>query len=154
MKILDYSQLGNQDKKILDETKKIAKNHSVIKKSTWAGAIIVGNKGGLYKGATIGRTRAIGSTCSERMALDSLYFHKKEYPVKVFTIGTFERREWNDSFICTPCGVCLEMLFEASIFFNIEKLDFVCSSWDKTKILKADLQELFPQIGKGKWRRD
>lgn len=153
MIIAKFLQLSQKEKKFINEAKKVAVK-SVIDKKSFVGAIIAGDKGGVYKGATIARTRAIGSTCSERMALDQLYFNGKEAPQKVFIIGTFERHGWKNSFICTPCGACLEMFLESLKIFNISSLEFICSSWDKTRILKCELNELFPQIGKGKWKRN
>ncbi|MEK7163044.1 MAG: hypothetical protein AAB696_02020 [Patescibacteria group bacterium] len=153
MIIVNFTKLNKEEKKLVNKAKLAAKN-SVINKNSFVGAVILGAKGGIYKGATIGRTRAIGSTCSERMALDQLYFQGKEEPKIICTIGMFERFGWKNNFICTPCGVCLEMFFESMKFFKISNLKFICSSWDKTKILKCTFEELFPQIGKGQWQRN
>lgn len=151
--IINFEKLKEQEKKFIIEAEKIAKK-SITNKNSFVGAIILGTKKGVYSGATIARTRAIGSTCSERMALDHLYFNGLEAPKTVFTIGTFERMGWSNDFVCTPCGVCLEMFFESIKFFNIPNINFVCSSWSKNKILKSNLYELFPQIGKGNWQRN
>ena len=153
MTIGNFKALNSEEKKFLKETKRIAKK-SVANGRSHVGALVMGTKGGIYKGVTIARTRAIGSTCSERMALDQLYFSGKEAPKTVFTIGTFNRPGWKDNFVCTPCGVCLEMFFESTKFFNISSIDLICSSWDMTKILRCKLEELFPQIDKNNWQRD
>lgn len=153
MSIDDFKALNSEEKKFLEEVKGIAEK-SVADGKSHVGALIIGTKGGIYRGATIARTRAIGSTCSERMALDQLYFGGDEAPKVVFTIGTFSRPGWKNNFICTPCGVCLEMFFESTKFFNISNVDFICSSWDMTRILRCKLEELFPQIDKGNWQRN
>lgn len=152
MKIINYEKLSDNDKKYLDIAKETAKK-SVSEKENYVGAVIVGDKSGVYKGATVARTRVIGSTCSERMALDNFYFNNKEVPRKVFTIGTFERKGWSDDYICSPCGVCLEMIFEAKIHYGVNRINFFCSSWNKKNILVCELNDLFPQIGKGGWSR-
>lgn len=153
MEIVNYIKLSEEEKGLVNEAKNIAKK-SITGKNSFVGAVILGTKGGIYKGASIARTRAIGSTCSERMALDQLYFYELEAPKIICTIGTFERKEWSDEFICTPCGVCLEMFFESTKYFNIPSINFICASWNKSKILKCTLEELFPQIGKGNWQRN
>ena len=108
--------------------------------------------GSTYQGATTTRTRAIGSTCAERMALDQWYFkHPKKDPAICYLVGTFDRESWQDNFICTPCGVCLEMFLELLIQRKLKKLKFMCGNWKLSKVLIADLSELFPQFGKGGW---
>ena len=73
--------------KLIEEAKKIAKQ-SITGKKTFAGAVILGTKGGIYRGATIARTRAIGSTCSERMALDQLFFQIKNLTTFICEVYT------------------------------------------------------------------
>ena len=58
---------------------------------------------------------------------------------------------WKKHFVCTPCGTCLEMFLELFVDQNLDKLKFICGSWDLKRVLVADLDELFPQFGKGGW---
>jgi len=152
MEIIKFEQLNHDEQKLVDAAMYAAEK-SITGKKNFVGSAILGSKGGVFGGATIARTRAIGSTCSERMALDQLYFDGNEIPKIICTIGTFERAGWENQFICTPCGVCLEMLLECTKHFGIDSLNLICSSWDKSKILKCTLDEIFPQVGKGKWQR-
>lgn len=152
MQIIPLKELNELENGLLEQAYDAAKK-TAPSSTCMVGAAILSNKGKIFCGATVLRTRAIGSTCSERMALDQLYFEGDQVPITICTIGTFSRPGWQDDYLCTPCGVCLEMFLEATKFFNVHDIDFICSSWDKSKIIKTSLNELFPQISKGNWTR-
>lgn len=152
MEILNYKKLNFRDKENINRAKKIALK-SITNKKTYVGVVILGDRGGIYGGVTLARTRAIGSTCAERMALDQLFFKGREKPKIVYMIGIFERLGWREDYICTPCGVCLEMFFESIKFFNIDEIKFICSSWNKKNIIKCSLKDLFPKYGNQEWKR-
>lgn len=130
-----------------------AAEHSVSTTGHKVGCAILCNNGEVFVGATNERSRAIGSTCAERMAVDQLYFHGNKKPKLCVLVGIFVRDGWSEDWVCTPCGVCLEMFSEIIRYFNLEDMAFLCLSWDKSRFLRAKLSELYPQIGKGKWRR-
>lgn len=152
MKYISTLNLNKDEKKLIKEAF-IAAEHSVSNSGHKVGCAILCKNGEIFKGATNSRTRAIGSTCAERMAVDQLYFHHNKKPNIFALAGTFSREGWSNDFVCTPCGVCLEMLFEMVLDLNLDDLDFLCPNWNKNKILKIKLSELYPQFGKGKWKR-
>lgn len=152
MEAVAYSDLNKEEKKIVKEAFKAAE-HSVSKSGHKVGCAILCEGGKTFVGATNERSRAIGSSCAERIAVDQFYFHNYRKPKSCALVGTFNRFGWSENFLCTPCGVCLEMFQELIIDLDLKDLDFLCLSWDKSKIFRIKLSELYPQIGKGKWRR-
>ena len=151
MKIINYKEISIRDRQLLLSTKKVAER-SITQKKHKVGCTIICANGSIYQGATAARTRVIGSTCAERMALDQWYFnHPKTDPITCYLVGTFNRESWRDNSICTPCGVCLEMFLELLVQRKLKKLIFICSNWKLNKVLITDLRELFPQFGKGGW---
>lgn len=149
MKIVNFKKLKSRDQELILLAKKIAKK-SISKKGHKVGCIIFSTDNQFYLGATVQRGRVIGSTCAERMALDQWYFDQglKNPPKSCYLIGKFNYKNWNDDLICTPCGVCLEMFFELMCELRLKKFKFLCSNWKNTKVLIADLKELFPQYQK------
>lgn len=151
MRIVSYKKISNNDRKLLILAKKNA-GRSVSDKGHKVGCIILCSDKSKYLGATVARTRSIGSTCAERMALDQYYFdNTRAKPVSCYLVGSLNRESWNEKLICTPCGVCLEMFLEILIAKKLKKIRFVCGSWDLTRVLIANLSDLFPQLGKGGW---
>lgn len=151
MHIVSFKKIPDKDQKLLLLAKDTA-GRSVSQKGHKVGGVILCSDGSTYLGATVARTRAIGSTCAERMALDQWYFNNsKSNPVTCYLIGKFNRKSWKNNLICTPCGVCLEMFLELIVQLGLRKLKFVCGNWILNKVLLADLKELFPQHGKGGW---
>lgn len=152
MKFLTYANLSQKEKRIISMAISASKR-SVSDKKHKVGCALLCKSGRIFLGATNARSRAIGSTCAERMAVDQFYFHKGKTPLMCVLIGWFDRVGWSSNFVCTPCGVCLEMFWEMLMKLKIEDLVFLCVSWNKKKILQIKLSELYPQIGKGGWRR-
>ncbi|MEK7078119.1 MAG: cytidine deaminase [Patescibacteria group bacterium] len=151
MRLTSYKKLSEEDKNFLISAKKTAER-SVTLKGHKIGCLIICSDGSTYLGATAARTRVVGSTCAERMALDQWYFSDaKTDPQICYLTGVLNRISWRDDFVCTPCGACLEMFLELFVERNLKSLKFVCSNWRLNKVLIADLSELFPQIGKGGW---
>ena len=151
MRFINFNKIISKDRRLLVSARKVAE-HSVTGRGHRVGCIVVCADGSMDSGATIARTRAIGSTCDERMALDQWYFSSpKSNPEACYLVGMFERGSWEDNFICTPCGVCLEMFLELMADRKLKKLRFICTNWKLSRVLIADLSELFPQLGKGGW---
>ncbi|MFA5742643.1 MAG: hypothetical protein WCX77_02665 [Candidatus Paceibacterota bacterium] len=146
MDFLKFSSLNKEDLFLVEKAFKSAEN-SISDKGHKVGCAILDANGNIHVGATNVRSRVIGSTCAERMAMDSVWF-KKQTPKICVLVGKFNRSGWSDDLICTPCGVCLEMFFESINDFGLEDLPFICAAWDRSRILKINLSELYPQIGK------
>ena len=100
-----------------------------------------------FWGATNIRSRVIGSTCAERMALDQLFFNKNKKPEICAIIGKLPvadwRKKWSNDKICAPCGVCLETFRQTVQLLRLKDLKFLCSSWNGKNVLRANLSELF-----------
>jgi len=152
MEFIKSENLTLEEQLVIEKTFEAAQ-HSVSKKGHRVGCAILCENKKIYTGSVNERTLAIGSTCAERMAVDQLYFHGREKPKLCGLVGFFVRKGWTRNYICTPCGVCLEMFFEMVLDFAIKDLDFLCATWDKSKFLRIKLSELYPQIGKGEWSR-
>ncbi len=151
MKILNFQKVPRDDKPFLLRAKEVARK-TISPKKHKIGCIIKSGSGSLYEGASVSRTRAIGSTCAERMAVDRLYFSGDQSKIATcYLVGRLDRLSWKENFVCTPCGACLEMFLELMISKKGRDVRFVCASWDLSRILIANLSELFPQVGKGGW---
>ena len=151
MRITSFAKMPAKHRLRLVRAKRAA-SRSVDPRGHRVGCLIACAGGEEFLGATASRTRAIGSTCAERMALDQWYFDRSHpAPVVCYLVGNFMRESWKKHFVCTPCGTCLEMFLELFVDQNLDKLKFICGSWDLKRVLVADLDELFPQFGKGGW---
>lgn len=145
MNQIKFSELRKREKELIEKALDAAK-HSVSKSGHMIGCAILCKNGEVFVGATNARSRAIGSTCAERMAVDQLYFHGYRSPILVVLTGVLKRSNLKNSSICTPCGVCLEMFWELIMDLKIKDLNFICSSWNKKRILKVKFTELYPRI--------
>lgn len=152
MRLIQFTTLPQQDQEFLKTAKAIA-SRSVTLREHKVGCVLACADQTTFLGATAARTRAIGSTCAERMAVDQWYFARrpKPEPRTCYVVGTFDRASWRDMYTCTPCGNCLEMFLELFIAERLRRFWFVCGSWNLQRILLAELAELFPQYGKGGW---
>ena len=148
MKFIKYSDLNRKEKNLVNKAFKAAKR-SISEKGHQVGCAILCKNGSVFLGATSERSHAIGSTCAERMAVDQLYFHGNKQPKVCVLVGLFKRKGWSQNLVCTPCGVCLEMFRELITNLKLDDLPFICPSWNKKRILKASLNELFPNSNKG-----
>jgi len=146
MEFVNFSNLNKEEQQLVADAFEAAE-HSIPHNDHKVGCAILDTVGNVYVGATNTRSRVIGSTCAERMAMDQLCFQKK-IPKLCVLVGKFLREKWRDDFVCTPCGVCLEMFFETMQNLNLQDIPFICLSWDKSRVLKINLSELYPQIGK------
>jgi len=149
MEIVNFFELTKEEARLLEKAYKIAKK-STSDLGHQIGCLIKCRNGNNYVGATNIRTRTIGSTCAERMAFDQMHFYKNTHPELCVLIGKLPemnwRRKWSKKNICTPCGVCLETMRQVVQSLRLKDLDLLCSSWDKKRILRAKLSELFPLV--------
>lgn len=145
MKFINKNELSSVEKKLLAETFKAAEK-SVTTEGHKVGTLILCENGEKFFGATNGRSRPIGSTCAERMAVDQLYFGNNKKPKLVVSVGLLKISNWSEDFVCTPCGMCLEMFRGLLMSLNIDDIDFLFSSWNKKRFFRATLKELLPQI--------
>lgn len=149
MEVVDFDKLTNEEVQLLEKAREAA-DHSISDLGHKIGCVIKCQNGKEYIGATNIRSRTIGSTCAERMALDQMYFSGDNLPKTCVLIGNLPevdyRPQWSEDNICTPCGVCLETMRQVIKSSRLEDLDLLCSSWNKKKNLRAKLSELFPFV--------
>lgn len=145
MKFVNKSELSTVEKNLLKDAF-IAAKKSVTGAGHMVGTAIMCENGEIYTGATNARSRVIGSTCAERMAVDQLYFGNNKKPKLIVSVGILKLDDWSEDFVCTPCGVCLEMIRELIMSLNIDDIDFLFSSWNQKRFLRSSLKELLPQI--------
>lgn len=149
MEIIKRTNLNEEELKLLRKARIVAER-TVSGLGHQIGCVIKCKNGDEFLGATNIRSRTIGSTCAERMALDQIYFNKNRHPQICVIVGklpkTDWRRKWSDGKICTPCGVCLETFRQVTQSLKLKDLDFLCSSWNGKKILRAKLSALFPEV--------
>lgn len=149
MELINSSALKKNEQELLGMAR-IAARGTFSDKGHHIGCVIKCGDGSFFSGATNIRSRTIGSTCAERMALDQVFFHKNRKPELCVIVGklpqTKWRRKWSDENICTPCGVCLESFRQTVHTLGLEDIGFLCSSFDGKNILRAKLSELFPVI--------
>lgn len=150
MKIIKFSRLAKDSQSEIRKAKSESRK-SVTSRGHSVGCIVASGKDKAY-GVTLARSRAIGSTCAERMALDQWnYKFPDQNPSRIYLIGNFNRDSWRTDYICTPCGACLEMFLEYMLSKQLKDLVFFCANWDLSMVLSVKLSELFPQFGKGNW---
>lgn len=145
MKYEKFSELSDKERLLIEKAFE-ASEHSVSPSGHKVGSAILCNNEEIYLGATNTRSRAIGSTCAERMAVDQMAFHGNETPELVALVGLLQRDKWSENNIITPCGVCLEMYWELIIRLGMEDVEFLCTSWNKVRVLRIKLTELYPRI--------
>lgn len=145
MKYENFLELSDRERFLIENAFQASK-HSVSPSGHKVGSAILCNNKEIFMGATNARSRAIGSTCAERMAVDQMDYHGNEKPKIIALIGFLKREKWTDDSIITPCGVCLEMYWELIMRLGMEDLEFLCSSWNKKRILRTKLTELYPRV--------
>lgn len=145
MDYIAYSDLNERERLLVDKAFEAAE-HSEAPAGHKIGSAIICKNGEIFQGATNTRSRAIGSTCAEGMAVDQMFYHGNRHPELIVLAGFLQREKWTKNSICTPCGVCLEMYWEMIMKLRMEDMDFLCVSWNKKRILRARLTELYPRI--------
>jgi len=149
MEIIRRSSLNKEEIRLLKKAKLVAQG-TFSNLGHRIGCVIKCKNGDEFEGATNIRSRVIGSTCAERMALDQVFFRKNRNPELCVLIGklpqTDWRGEWSDDKICTPCGVCLETFRQTIQILKLKDIHFLCSSWNEEKILRTTISSLFPSV--------
>ena len=144
--IVEYIKLQNLNRNevpLVELALSIA-SKSVSKTGRKVGCIILCEDGKAFEGTTNEHARYLGSTCAERMAVDQLYKDSKSAPQKLFLTGYTEDSDTQK--VLLPCGCCRELLFQTLSHFQIDNLQVISFSWDKSVFLKTSVRELFPVI--------
>lgn len=102
MEVVDRSSLTKEELRLLRKAR-LAARGTFSDLGHRVGCVIGCKNGDEFLGATNIRSRAIGSTCAERMALGQMYFHKNRRSEPCVLIGklpqTDWRREWSDGIV-------------------------------------------------------
>jgi cytidine deaminase len=93
MEIISFSALTKEETELIKEAQRAAKK-SDSDLGHQIGCLIKCKNGKNYVGATNIRTRTIGSTCAERMALDQMHFYKNTHPELCVLIGKLPETKW------------------------------------------------------------
>lgn len=95
------------------------------------GAALLGSNGKVYTGCNI-ESAAYGATiCAERAAIANAFADGCQSFIRAAVISDHNE-------ICTPCGICRQMLYEFS-----DHLVVLCCSADG-KVLELPVEELLP----------
>ena len=145
MDYITYVDLDKREKFLVDKVFKAAE-HSEAPAGHKIGSVMLCEDGRIFQGATNTRSRVIGSTCAERMAVDQMFYHGNKYPELIVLVDFLQREKWTEDNIATPCGVYLEMYWEMIMKLGMDDINILCVSWNKKIILKAKLTELYPRV--------
>jgi cytidine deaminase len=137
MKFVSLSDLSAEEQQDIETAFKVAE-HSYSKSGNKVGTVIACENGKRYQGATVGRSRVIGATCAERMAMDQIFFDGYSKPFVVVTVGFLP--ESSTDTLVYPCGVCRQMYQE----YADPDLKFIMVSWDRSRVFIGTLGELLP----------
>lgn len=151
MQTIKLSDLTPEELNLIEQAKLAAKNYFNKRSSRRVGTALLCEDGSVYQGASIRRTNASNSTCSERMAIDKATFDKK-YEYKTMAIVGFIDDTKPDE-VTAPCGLCRQIMAEAEFNGDSQhQFDIILASQDLTNIVKTTTSELlpFPYHGKEK----
>jgi len=110
IQIYSYSELNDEDKKLVDEAKEAIKGSYAPYSKFNVGAALLLNNGVTIKGANQ-ENAAFAGTCGERSACYNAGANYPGVPIKKIAISSFTR----GSFVeppTAPCGVCRQALLE------------------------------------------
>ncbi len=140
MELVSYFELGDSEKLLLGEALKALETAYNPYSGFYVGAAL--QIGGVVVTGSNVENSAYGSTiCAERSALVSAYAKGLR---KISMLALISKGEDFDSVgVCSPCGSCRQMLFEASQVCNNDFV-VIMSNSDKSEIVKASIGELLP----------
>jgi cytidine deaminase len=117
-------KLNKEDKKLIEEAKKIIRKSKPVKlvDTSEMGAALITSKGNIYSGVSLGFYCGIGS-CAEYQAIGNMISNGEKEIKAIVAVG-------DNNKIYSPCGKCREMISQASkrnmntevIISNAEKI--------------------------------
>lgn len=138
---ITWNDLSEKERELVRLAKNAAEQ-SWSKSGNKVGVVISCDDGRVFEGATIGRSRVIGSTCAERMAVDQMVFHG--FPKPILVVCTALLGGQDESTVAFPCGPCRQMYQEILAESELEDLEFILVSWNQSVVIKIKHTELFP----------
>lgn len=140
MQSITFSDLSSAEQAVLLKAKEAAAHYKNKKGTHYFGSALQTKDGLLFTGASLGRSAASSSTCSERMAVDSAMFNGRHDYTLIATIGF--HKDGTVSELMFPCGKCRQILFDYCQDSSPGVI--IVSNSDMSKIVRADINELLP----------
>ncbi len=103
------------------------------------GAALLEADGSIYSGCNVENAAYSPGNCAERTAVFKAVSEGKRHFVSIAVVGAKEENDPDGTSLCTPCGVCRQVLGE---FCKAD--EFVVYVTDGKKIYAYTLEELLP----------
>lgn len=140
MQKITFSDLSPAEQNLLNKAKEAAAHYKNKKGTHYFGSALQTKDSSLFTGASLGRSAASSSTCSERMAIDQAMFGRKQDYTAIATIGF--HKDGTVSELMFPCGKCRQILFDYCQDSSPGVV--IVSNSDMSKIVRTDVNELLP----------
>lgn len=102
------------------------------------GAALVGKSGKIYSGCNVENASFSPTNCAERTAFFKAVSEGEREFVRIAVVGA--KRGGNPHCLCTPCGVCRQVMME---FCNPESFEIIMADGED-KAICMSLKELLP----------
>jgi cytidine deaminase len=141
MKNVKYDNLTEIQKKLLNEAEKAMQTAYIPYSHFSVGAALLTSDGTMVTGSNIENASYSPSICAERSAIARANAMGFKMYKSIAVISKSENRDLDN--ICSPCGVCRQVLYEFSQISGVD-LEVVMSNSNKDKIIIAKISELLP----------
>lgn len=141
MKYVQYSDLTQVQKRLLDAADKAKENAYNPYSHFYVGAALLSQDGEIISGSNV-ENSAYGSTiCAERSALLAANALGKRMINSLAIIVRGEDYKTQEP--SAPCGACRQMIYEQSQISD-KDIEILLSNTDKSKIIITTISELLP----------
>ena len=118
-----------------------ARENAYAPYSHWkVGAALLCDDGTIYKGCNIENSAFTGTSCAERTAIFKAVFEGKMNFSKIAVVGGDEKQGLTG--ICTPCGVCRQVMSE---FCDPDNFKVICAK-STSEYEEYSLRDLIPNV--------
>ncbi|MCK4797695.1 MAG: cytidine deaminase [Spirochaetes bacterium] len=141
MKTTNYKGLTNPQKNLLDAAEKAAETAYNPYSQFFVGAALLTHNDIIITGSNIENASYSCAICAERAALSraNAMGHKKYKSIAIIA----RRLDSKIEEVITPCGICRQMLYEASQVSEND-IEIIMSNTKKDKIIISSIKELLP----------
>jgi len=141
MKTINYKDLTDLERNLLNEAEKVMENAYNPYSKFFVGAAILTKDNKIITGANV-ENAAYGSTlCAERAAI--LKANAEGYRIYKKIAIIARGQDFNTEEVTGPCGSCRQMIYECSQISEND-LEIIMSTTKKDKIIKSSIKELLP----------
>lgn len=136
-----YQDLDETQKSLLEKASKEMEKAFNQVSNFYVGAALLTVKGDIVCGSNFESTAHTPTICAERSALVTAHNqgHKAFQKIAIIARG----KDFDTENVTGPCGVCRQLLFEASQIFEHD-LEVIMSNTKKEKIIISTISELLP----------